>query len=261
MAKNRGLGSGQRLLSLLLTALLVVTSLPFDAMAVASPAAAPPTILPTPNPVLVEPAMPEEPPMPETDPEGKVGIMWLDTAMDIAGFAMSYAEYNQNPTFWNAFQLVFDGAAVVVPGLPAVGALRGTARAVKAYLQRSAMLKRAGELGGVMSYWKLKLKWMPSGWTRHHIIEGRFADRFGGSYWTMKAIPIQTGSHQLITNKMRNKIAYRRGGNYGDLEVREILQHHIDAYDELFAETGDVYWEYLKDWTTEVLSRVPSHIQ
>lgn len=94
---------------------------------------------------------------------------------------------------------------------------------------------------------------MPTGWVRHHIIEKRFADLLGSTQWVMPAIPIDTDAHQLITNKMRNKIAYRTGGDYSDLGVRYVLRKHVEAYDELLAETGDRYWEYLSAYTSEIL--------
>lgn len=192
-------------------------------------------------------------------PDGEVGITWFDTAFDIVSFAMSVAEFNEDPNFWTGIQVVFDGASVLVPGLPSVGAIKGGVNAVKTLLDSSTTLRTAVELGGIKNYWKLRLKRMPAGWERHHIVEGRFLPRLGGNYWSAPAIPIPKADHQLITNKMRAKVPY--GTDYSKMGVREILDHHIDAYDELLGETDDRYWEVLRDYVTEIKHRVPDDIE
>lgn len=260
-SKHRPRLTLRKLLAFVLTLAYLFTSLPVESVVAAgsetsSPAVVSPKPLP-PKPTQPRPDEPESPDDPKED--GDIRIMWFDVAMDIAGLAMSIAEYNANPTFWNAIGVIFDSTAVIVPGLPSVGAIKGGARAAMAYIRRSAKLKTALEAGGVQKYWKLLLRRMPKNWVRHHIIEKRFARRLGTTSLTMPAIPIDGKYHQLITNKMRAKIPY--GTDPWKMTVRDILDKHAEAYGELFRESGDVYWEYLKDYVLEVKSRVPSHIK
>ncbi|MCM3594079.1 hypothetical protein M4D58_26385 [Brevibacillus borstelensis] len=53
---------------------------------------------------------------------------------------LSLADYRAEPTLWNGFKVVFDGASVVFPGVPAISGVERMIRANKT-------LKKALEIG------------------------------------------------------------------------------------------------------------------
>lgn len=168
--------------------------------------------------------------------DGLIKPLAVETIFDIGSFTMSVAEFAIEPTFWNGFWVVADGLSMVFPGIPA---LSGVKRMVKA----SSTLEKALEIG-VMRYGTLKNKSIPSGWARHHIFEKRFIPALSGATENnMLAIPISKAHHDKITQKMRAKVPY--GTNYANMSASAVMTHHINAYKELYDETGDEYWEFL----------------
>ncbi len=165
-----------------------------------------------------------------------ISILWVDTIFDVGNFAISLSEYYADPSFWNGFWLVMDGASVVFPGIPSISG-------VKRMMQDSPRLKDALKIG-IKSYGTLRNQSIPSGCERHHIFEQRFASRLGTSTNNMLAIVLRKADHDLVTTKMRNKIPYTGDGYYW-LTPNNIINHHIDAYYELWQQTGDAQWEYL----------------
>lgn len=169
-------------------------------------------------------------------PNGTIRLMAVETIFDIGMFTMSLAEFIANPTFWNGFWVVADGLSMVFPGIPAVSG-------VKRMIQGSSSLEKALKVG-VMSYKDLQKKSIPSGWERHHIFEKRFQSRLpGATSDNMLAIPLSKENHNLFTQTMRKKIPY--GSDYSSYTKDQILNAHINAYKELWNETGDPVWEFL----------------
>lgn len=166
----------------------------------------------------------------------EIGILWVDTIFDIGNFTLSYYQYQQNPSLWNTFWLVMDGAAVVFPGIPSVSSVKymieGSSK-LKTALRYS--VKKYGQLTGTL----------PTGWEAHHIFEKRFASTFGTTEYSMLAIAMQSADHTTFTSKMRSKIPYYGESYYKSLGANYIIDRHIDAYREMYYATGDRYWEFL----------------
>ncbi|WP_141431088.1 hypothetical protein [Bacillus sp. 03113] len=168
---------------------------------------------------------------------------YVETIYDIGNFAISLYEYNQNPSFWNGFWLVVDGAAVVFPGVPAVSG-------VKRMIQDSPTVLKPALRKGVRPYSTLQKVSAPSnfmgqGWERHHIFEKRFAGKLGTTEGKMLSIFIpKYNYHYQITQRMSKKIPWYAA----PLKSKdEVIRAHIEAYGELWAESGftDEYWEFL----------------
>lgn len=182
----------------------------------------------------------------ETEPalvvgeDGVITIFYVETIFDIGCFAMSVAEFAIEPTFWNGFWVVADGLSVAFPAIPA---LSGVKRMIKA----SSILTDATKIG-IRPYKKLQNIAIPSGWQRHHIFEKRFASRLGTTTGDMLALPIPANAtyHTAITNKMNSIIPH--GTNYNTLTKNEIIDAHIQAYQELWDSTGDEVWEFLLEF-------------
>lgn len=172
----------------------------------------------------------------DTKEKDDIGILWVDTIFDVGNFMISLAEYNADPSFWNGFWLVMDGASVVFPGIPSISG-------VKRMMQASPKLKDALKIG-IKRYGTLKYQSIPYGCVRHHIFEQRFAGRLGTTSNDMLAIVLKQADHDLITAKMRNKIPYTGDGYYW-LTPDQIINHHINAYRELWYQTNDSQWEFL----------------
>lgn len=166
----------------------------------------------------------------------EIGVNFVETIFDIGNFAISLYEYNQNPSFWSGFWLVFDGASVVLPGIPSVNG-------VKRMLQNSSILRQGLQKPlGVKTFNQLVNQTIPSGWNRHHIFEKRFASKLGTTDGRMLCLTIpKTSYHDPITGLMKQKIPY--GGT--TLTPDQIINKHIEAYDELWSNTGDPVYEFL----------------
>lgn len=174
---------------------------------------------------------------------GDIGILWVETAFDVGNFMLSLAEYNANPTFWNGFWLVFDGASVVLPGIPAVSSFRRGASYAKSFIEGSPRLKTALQWG-VMKYGRLTGH-LPYGYQAHHIFEKRFAADLGTTEYSMLAIGLDTATHQTFTTKMAGKIP--TGG--GPWDPAYIIQQHQEAYYELAQYYGDNLWQFLYEFS------------
>lgn len=167
----------------------------------------------------------------------------VDTIFDIAAFSISLNEYKKNKTFWNGFWVVTDAAAVVFPGIPAVSG-------VKRMIEGSTTVLKPALSKGVRRYSSLQKisppkNYRAKGWERHHIIEKRFASNLNTTSGRMLSIFIpKYHYHYQITQKMRKKIPYQLEKSR---TKNQIMQAHIDAYGELWAESGfaDEYWEFL----------------
>ncbi|WP_425623303.1 hypothetical protein ACPT9H_27095 (plasmid) [Brevibacillus borstelensis] len=72
--------------------------------------------------------------------DGVIKPQWVETAFDVGNFMLSLADYRAEPTLWNGFKVVFDGASVVFPGVPAISGVERMIRANKT-------LKKALEIG------------------------------------------------------------------------------------------------------------------
>lgn len=161
----------------------------------------------------------------------EIGVRYVETIFDVGNFMISLYEYNQNPSFWTGFWMVTDGASVVLPGIPSISG-------VKRMMESSSKLHNSLRYG-VKTYNSLSV---PSGYERHHIFEKRFAGRLGTTSGRMLCIGLTTSDHQLITNKMRQKIPY--GTDPYSLSIDEIMNAHTDSYRELWNQTGDSLWEF-----------------
>lgn len=179
----------------------------------------------------------------KTSTEPIISPLAIDTIFDIASFSLSLSEYNKNKTFWNGFWVVADGAAVVFPGVPAVSG-------VKRMIEGSTSVLKPSLAKGVRKYSALQNISAPSnykgsGWERHHIFEKRFASKLGTTSGKMLAIFIpKYNYHYQITQRMSKKIPWYEA----PFKTKtQIIQAHIDAYGELWAESGfaDEYWEFL----------------
>ncbi|MDD2586861.1 MAG: hypothetical protein PHO25_09545 [Syntrophomonadaceae bacterium] len=170
---------------------------------------------------------------------GDIQILWVDTIFDVGNFVISLAEYNANPSFWNGFWVVMDGASVVFPGIPSISG-------VKRMMQSSPTLHESLKYG-VRRYGTLRNISIPSDWERHHIFEKRFAARLSTTENSMLAIPLPGSEHSKVTTKMRAKIPY--GSNYYDYSPSDILKAHQDTYKELWYETGNSLWEFLYEFS------------
>ena len=176
----------------------------------------------------------------EVTPEeqANIGILWVETVFDVGNFMISLSEFNANPSFWNGFWVVLDGATVVFPGVPSISG-------AKRMIQASPILKEALEYG-IKSYKNLPTA---TNRQRHHIFEKRFAGALGNlNIDDMFSISLRTEDHQLFTTKMQYKIGY-----YGDLYYRTLTQEyikqkHVEAYYELWMQTGDSLWEFLYEF-------------
>ncbi|MEZ2719543.1 hypothetical protein [Niallia circulans] len=172
-----------------------------------------------------------------------VSLFAVDTIFDIASFTLSLKEYKKNKTFWNGFWVVADGAAVVFPGIPAVSG-------VKRMIEGSTTVLKPALSKGIRKYSTLQNISAPKnykgkGWERHHIFEKRFASKLGTSSGKMLAIFIpKYNYHYQITQRMSKKIPWYTAPRK---TKKQIIQAHIDAYGELWAESGfaDEYWEFL----------------
>lgn len=173
--------------------------------------------------------------------DGVIKPLWVETAFDVGNFMMSLADFRAEPSVWNGFKVVFDGASVVFPGVPAIS---GVERMIKA----SKTLKQSLQIG-VKSFRDLKKDSVPSGWHRHHIFEKRFADRLGTTENDLFAIAIPKDYHNIITQALRKEIPY--GANYRDYSRSEIIQAHIDVYRDLWQEYDDEVYEFLYKFARE----------
>lgn len=171
--------------------------------------------------------------------DGVIKPQWVETAFDVGNFMLSLADYRAEPTLWNGFKVVFDGASVVFPGVPAISGVERMIRANKT-------LKKALEIG-IDVYDNLKN--IPSGWHRHHIFEKRFAKRLGTHEDDMFCIAIPKEYHDPITKAMRKEIPY--GIDYNQYSRAEILETHIDVYRKLWRDTDDEVYEFLYKFARE----------
>jgi len=176
-----------------------------------------------------------------------IRLFAVETLYDIGCLTLSLAEFAVNPTFWNGFNVVLDGAAVVLPFVPSV---TGVTR----------MIKNSDKLADAMKWGVARyddLRDAKSGISRfknyeaHHIIEKRFADVFEVNEKSMFAITIHKNDHNLITRKMQKKIPYRTGSDYSDLSEGYIKRKMIEGYDELYSETGDDLYKFLSKFVKE----------
>ncbi|MBH5318564.1 hypothetical protein I6N90_12235 [Paenibacillus sp. GSMTC-2017] len=176
-----------------------------------------------------------------------VSPMWVESIFDIGSFVLSLNEFNQNPSFWSGFWVVADAAAVVFPGIPAVSG-------VKRMIQESPNVLKPALSKGIRSYSSLQnvtapANYMNLGWERHHIFEKRFAGKLGSTEAKMLSIFIpKYYYHHQITQKMASKIPWWEAPFWSK---DDIIQAHINAYSELWAESGftDSYWEFLFKFT------------
>lgn len=174
--------------------------------------------------------------------DGMIRPFAVETIFDIGNFALSVAEFAISPNFWTGFNVVADGLAVVFPGVPSV-------TGVKRMINASDTLKESLKVG-VKKYSDLQNDTIPADWQRHHIFEKRFASKLGTGVTdrNMLAIPLPKKTHhQLITNKMREKIPYNT--NLNTLTKDDIIEAHIDSYKELWDDTGDEVWEFLYEFS------------
>jgi len=160
---------------------------------------------------------------------------FVDTIFDIGNFTISLAEFVASPSLWTGLNVVMDGAAVVLPGVPSVVG-------VKRMIGASSTLKTALSYD-IKKYGQLQNVTIPSGWERHHIFEKRFAGALGTTSYSMLAIAIPKTTHSKITTKMGQKI--KTGQDYTKLSQTYIMNQHIAGYKELYNETGDVVYEFL----------------
>lgn len=179
--------------------------------------------------------------------ESDYDVKFVDTIFDIGCFAMSVAEFAVEPTFWNGFNVVVDGLSVVLPGVPSVSGIK-------------RMIKASDNLADAMRWGVARyddLSSAKSGISRysslqtHHILEKRFRIAFPEipNDNSMLCINIPNNYHQSITNKMRSKIPYST--NYTQMGKTEILKRVKDGYNELYQETGDELYEFLKTFIDE----------
>ena len=174
-------------------------------------------------------------------------VRFVDTIFDIGCLAMSVAEFAIEPSFWNGFNVVVDGLSVVLPGVPSVSGIK---RMIKASDNLADAMRwgvaRYDDLlsakSGIPRYSNLQA---------HHILEKRFRPAFPEirSDNSMLCINIPNTYHQAITNKMRSKIPY--GTNYASMGKSRIIEKVIAGYDELYEETGDELYEFLKTFVEE----------
>lgn len=170
----------------------------------------------------------------------------IDTVFDIGCLTISLLEYSLNPNFWNAFNVVIDGIAVVLPFVPSVTGIKG-------------LITGSDKLADAMKWGVARYDDLADAkknisrfrdYQTHHIIEKRFASRFGISNTdSMLSIIILKSDHSLITNKMREKIPY--GTNYNSLSRSYIKNKMIEGYDELYEQTGDELFEFLSRFVQE----------
>jgi hypothetical protein len=161
--------------------------------------------------------------------DGEIRPFYVETIFDVGNFTMSLAEFIAEPSFWSGFWVVMDGASVVFPGVPSISG-------VKRMIKNSDTLRTSLEIG-INTYSKIKN--IPSGWHRHHIFEKRFAKELGTIEKDMLCIAIPDEYHYRITAKMNQKIR-PTGSGYGHLTRSEIIQKHIEAYEELYEETSNL---------------------
>ncbi len=77
----------------------------------------------------------------------------------------------------------------------------------------------------------------------------RFAERFGVNARNMFCFALRRNDHNLISAKMRSLI--RTGIDYSTLSRSYIIRKHIQAYDELYRETGDELWKFLREFVKD----------
>jgi len=170
--------------------------------------------------------------------DGEIKPLFVDTIFDVGNFTISLVEFFTEPTFWNGFYVVMDGAAVIFPGIPSISG-------VKRMIKNSDTLKESLKLG-VKTYDELK-DGRPYGWHRHHIFEKRFASRLGTHEDDMLCIAIPKEYHDPITSAMRKKIPY--GEDYNKYTRNQILEAHIDVYRKLWKDTNDEVYEFLYEFS------------
>lgn len=169
-----------------------------------------------------------------------ISPQFIETIFDIGSLVISFTEFITNPTFWNGFNVVVDGAAVIVPGVPSING-------AKRMIQASPILADSMRVG-IMTYGNMRNKTVPSGWQRHHIFEKRFASNLGVSNTdNMLSIAIPYSYHYEITQLMRTKYPY--GQDWSSLSRDQVLNAHINAYTQLFKNTNDPVWEFLAEFS------------
>lgn len=166
---------------------------------------------------------------------------WVESAFDVGSFILSLNEFNQNPSFWNGFWVVADGASVVFPGVPAVSG-------VKRMIQESSTLKSSLEKGikkyGQLSNVAAPPNWNGKGWHRHHIFEKRWASKLNTTEYSMLAMFVPYDIHMNISDKLAKKLPSKlTSWMYSN---DDIINLHIEAYMELYAESGyDEFYEFI----------------
>ena len=173
--------------------------------------------------------------------ESEVKPLWVESAFDVGNFILSLNEFNQNPSFWNGFWIVADGASIVLPGVPAVSG-------AKRMIQSSGILKSSLEKG-VKKYGQLTSvaappNWNGKGWQRHHIFEKRWASKLNTTEYSMLAMFVPYDIHMNISNKLSKKLpSVLTSWMYSK---DDIINLHIEAYAELYAESGyDEFYEFI----------------
>ena len=168
------------------------------------------------------------------------------------GGQYTYAFYN-NPT-WSGFgYIVIDATMVALPGVPNV---RGGYRAVGSLIDRSAYLKTALQKR-VKSYSELRNMDPPDltapggSWERHHIIAGKYANKYNSTYNNMPCIFTPKAWHTKITSK--------QGGMSSTLNGEQAAQAHVNAYTQLAQNAADdserAFWEWNKLWCQTFIER------
>lgn len=193
----------------------------------------------------------------EGSTDGDVGAQWIDTVFDIGSLAMSVAEFQASPTLSNGFWVLADSVSVVFPGIPAVSG-------AKRMILGSEVLQKALKVGnasggpqGIMRYRTMVNMPVPTGWPRHHIFEKRFRISLGVdniddmlSIAVPSSDPLYSNYHQMITNKIREKIPNKpwymtESMYYSQFTPDQVVRAHVNSYWELYLQTGDTYFEFL----------------
>jgi len=185
----------------------------------------------------------------QEDLEITISPRWVETAFDVGCFALSVVEFNKKPSFWNGFFVVADAAAMAFPLVPAISG-------VKRMIEGSTDVLKPALEKGIRPYSQLQNVTSPAnfeglGWERHHIFEKRFALQLGTNTADMFSIFIpKYDYHYQITQRMKDKISWIAGPFWSK---DDILQAHINAYEELWAESGfqDEYWEFLYNFAKQ----------
>nr|WP_286193639.1 RHS repeat-associated core domain-containing protein [Boseongicola sp. H5] len=93
--------------------------------------------------------------------------------------------------------------------------------------------ERAGEFG-IQSYRDLRRQIQGSGLEAHHLIEQRFARRFGMNPRDMPSIALTRAEHQPFTNRWRREFPYGSGTNEA---TRERV---LDFADQVYSDYPDI---------------------